>query len=57
MIINFDCHLGGINIAIEDANEAHLWVCLCLHLQKVLTEGMKPMLDVSSTIPRAGMAD
>lgn len=25
---NFDCHLGGINIAMEDANEAHLWVCL-----------------------------
>lgn len=57
MIINFDCHLGGINIAMEDANEAHLWVCLCRHLQKVLTEAMKPMQDVSSAIPRAGIAD
>lgn len=28
VIINFDCHLGGINIAMEDANEARLWVCL-----------------------------
>lgn len=28
VIINFDCRLGGINIAMEDANESRLWVCL-----------------------------